>query len=161
MEVTKLKRRPSIFDLMDRIFEDMERRFGFPSGMRPFNLSDPFEELKKELERFEADLPKDLAREIETPKGRMKEYGPFYWGFSYTHRPGEEPEIKEFGNIRPTRAGFEPILSGEREPFVDVIEEKERYIVAAELSGAAKGEIELNAGDDWLEIRTTGKNQVH
>jgi HSP20 family protein len=156
--VIELRKRPSIFDLMDRIFEDMERRLGFPRG-RPFALTDPFEELKKELERFEAGLPEDLVREIETPRGRVKEYGPFYWGFSYTHRPGEEPVIKEFGNIRPTRAGFEPILSGEREPFVDVIDEKERYVVAAELPGAAKEEIELNAGEDWLEIRTTGKTK--
>lgn len=153
-----MKRKPSIFDLIDKMFQDMEKRMGLFPG-RPFSITDPFEELRKEFERFEARLPEDLAREVDTPRGRIKEYGPFYWGFSYTHRPGEEPIIKEFGNIRPTREGFEPILTGEREPFVDIIDEKERYIVAAELPGADKNEIELNAGEDWLEISTTGKTR--
>ncbi len=153
-----MKKRPSIFDLIDKMLRDMEKNMSLFSG-RPFSITDPFEELRKEFERFEASLPEDLVREVDTPRGRIKEYGPFYWGFSYTHRPGEEPVIKEFGNIRPTKEGFEPILTGEREPFVDVIDEKERYIVAAELPGAAKEEIELNAGEDWLEIKTTGKTR--
>jgi HSP20 family protein len=151
-----MKKRPSIFDLIERMIQDMERRMGLMAG-GPFSFADPFEELRKEFEKLGDRLPEDLVREVETPRGRIKEYGPFYWGFSYTHRPGEEPVIKEFGNIRPTREGFEPILTGEREPFVDVIDEKERYIVAAELPGAKKEEIELNAGGDWLEIKTTGK----
>ncbi len=153
-----MKKRPSIFDLIERMIQDMERRMGLMAA-GPFSFTDPFEELRKEFEKLEDRLPKDFVREISTPRGRIKEYGPFYWGFSYTHRPGEEPVIKEFGNIRPTREGFEPILTGEREPFVDVIEEKNRYIVAAELPGATKEEIELNAGDDWVEIKTTGKTR--
>jgi HSP20 family protein len=140
------------------MLQDMEKRVGLFGG-RPFSMADPFEELRKEFERFETSLPGDLVREVETSKGKIKEYGPFYWGFSYTHRPGEEPVIKEFGNIRPTREGFEPVSTGEREPFIDVIDEKERYIVAAELPGAAKEDIELDAGEDWLDIRTAGKTR--
>jgi len=39
--------------------------------------------------------------------------GPFFYGFSINQRPGEEPEIREFGNIRPESGRIE---IGERKP---------------------------------------------
>ncbi|GAH64265.1 unnamed protein product, partial [marine sediment metagenome] len=65
-------------------------------------LRDPFEEMTKRLEEELPEEFKDFVTEEETPEGKVKRYGPFIYGFSYTKEPGKEPEIKEFGNIRPS-----------------------------------------------------------
>ncbi|MGB2727016.1 MAG: archaeal heat shock protein Hsp20 [Halobacteriota archaeon] len=163
------RKRPSIFDLMEKYMEQMveeARRVPLPFEeeisrrlrKEPQDieewLRDPFEEMTK---RLEGELPeefKDFVTEEETPEGKVKRYGPFIYGFSYTKEPGKEPEIKEFGNIKPSYKRIEPVPGGEREPLIDVIEQKDSYEVVAELPGVEKKDIKLHATEDSLEIRT-------
>ena len=43
---------------------------------------------KKDLSNFESSTPKDLVREYETPEGaKVREYGPFVYGYSMTVGP--------------------------------------------------------------------------
>ncbi len=163
------RKRPSIFDMMERY---MERMFEEMRNMpMPFDedffrrwrrerrelpdiedlFRDPFDEL---MERLEEELPeefKNFVTEEETPEGRVKRYGPFIYGFTFTKEPGKEPVIKEFGNIRPSIRRIEPFP--EREPLVDVVEQKDSYEVVAELPGVDKKDIKLHATEDSLEIR--------
>jgi len=85
---------------------------------------------------------------------------PFVYGFSVTQRPGEEPEIREFGNI----PMFEQPETGEkryldiRKPLIDILEAEETVHVIAEIPGIEKENIRLNATDLILEIETIDGN---
>lgn len=85
---------------------------------------------------------------------------PFIYGFSLTQRPGEEPEIREFGNI----PMFEQTETGEkcnlntRKPLIDVLEAEETVHVIAEIPGIEKENIRLNATDLILDIETIDGN---
>ncbi|AKB16934.1 MULTISPECIES: archaeal heat shock protein Hsp20 [unclassified Methanosarcina] len=85
---------------------------------------------------------------------------PFVYGFSVTQRQGEEPEIREFGNI----PMFEQAETGEkryldiRKPFIDVLETGATVHVIAEIPGIEKENIQLNATDLILDIETLDGN---
>jgi HSP20 family protein len=85
---------------------------------------------------------------------------PFIYGFSVTHRQGENPEIREFGNI-PT---FEQIETGDRryldtrKPLIDILETEDKVHVIAEIPGIEKENILLNATDLILDIETIDGN---
>jgi HSP20 family protein len=85
---------------------------------------------------------------------------PFVFGFSVTNRSGEDPEIREFGNI-PT---FEQIETGDkryldiRRPLIDILEAEETVHVIAEIPGIEKENILLNATDLILDIETIDGN---
>jgi len=151
------RKRPSIFDLvewyMERALDEMgklpapteeELSRMLRRGPQDFDewLQDPFEGMLRKLEE-------------EMPEA-AKRYGPFIYGFSYTKEPGKEPEIKEFGNIKPSHMRLEPSPGGEREPLIDVIDQKDAYEVVAELPGVEKKDLRLHATDDSLEIKTEG-----
>lgn len=77
------------------------------------------------------------------------EQEPFIYGFSMTHRPGEEPVIREFGNIRPHCGGFE---ISERKPIIDVFESEDEIQVVAEIPGVEKENIKLDTTETSLSI---------
>ncbi len=171
----KDKNRPSIFELMERYVERMLEEMRSLSAL-PFDddllrrrrrefvdiedwLKDPFEDF---MERLEEELPKELKDfviEEETPEGRIRRYGPFIYGFTLTKEPGKEPVIKEFGNIRPSLRRIEP--SPQREPLVDVLDQKDSYEVVAELPGVDKKDIKLHATEDTLEIKTENERKYY
>jgi HSP20 family protein len=151
------KRYPSIFD----IFENFAK--GLPFERREKSEEDwfkePFEEM---IKRFEASMPEEFSefvREEETPTGVARRYGPFVYGFTYTAQPGKEPVFQEFGNIKPSHRGIEP--SGGREPLVDVMDEKDRYKIYAELPGVDKEKIKLDVADDSIEIKTNDEKKFY
>jgi HSP20 family protein len=151
------KRYPSIFD----IFENFAK--GLPFERREKSEEDwfkePFEEM---IKRFETSMPEEFSefvREEETPTGVARRYGPFVYGFTYTAQPGKEPVFQEFGNIKPSHRGIEP--SGGREPLVDVMDEKDRYKIYAELPGVDKEKIKLDVADDSIEIKTNDEKKFY
>ncbi|NYT00185.1 MAG: Hsp20/alpha crystallin family protein [Methanocellales archaeon] len=80
---------------------------------------------------------------------------PFIYGFSLTQRPGEEPDIQEFGNIHPSSHGFE---IGERKPIIDVFESEDEVHVIAEMPGVDKEDIKLDATETSLDISAKTEN---
>jgi len=168
------RKRPSIFDLlewyMERIFEEMKEQPALskeissrmtkrePQDMEGW-LGDPFEEMARKLEEELPEELKGFITEDKTPGHKIKRYGPFIYGFSYTKEPGKDPEIKEFGNIKASYKGIEPFPNGEREPLVDVIDHEDAYEVIAELPGVEKKDIRLHATDDVLEIKTENERR--
>ncbi len=95
------------------------------------------------MERIFESIKMDVI-DMDKIKGR-----PFIYGFSLTQRPGEEPEIQEFGNIRPSSRGFE---IGERKPLIDVFESEDEVHVVAEMPGVDKEDIKLDATETSLDI---------
>ena len=104
------------FDWFNRFFGSSSRAgsrggfFGFPDIFRGFD------EMRREMERefedtfkdIETKAPKDLVREYETPGGgKVKEFGPFVYGYSMTIGPDGKPKVREFGNAKSASRGGE------------------------------------------------------
>ena len=107
---------------------------------------------------FGSDLPKEfenLTKVIQGPTGDVRErVGPFVYGFSYTSSPGEEPIFQEFGNIRPTDSGLQPIVG--LTPMVDINDKGDFYEILVELPGVEKNDIDLDFYEDSFVIDTSG-----
>lgn len=109
------------------------------------------EMMNKELKEFTSRVPRDYLRERKLSNGRkIREWGPFVYGYSITINPDGKPVVREFGNVQPTNSG--PKIKEEREPLVDVIGTNGEVKVVAELPGVDKKDIKLNASDDMLTI---------
>jgi len=112
---------------------------------------DPLQDMEEMFER--------LGRAMGMSTDNFGQH-PFVYGFSVTQRPGEEPEIREFGNI----PMFEQTETGEkryldiRKPLIDVLESEEAVHVIAEMPGIEKENIQLNATDLILDIETLDGN---
>src|ERR687892_864634 len=128
-----------------------------------------FDEMRNRMERefedgfkqFESSTPKDLVREYETPEGaKVREYGPFVYGYSMTVGPDGRPKVREFGNVKSPfqegRSGFRtrPLISSEREPLVDISTTDKEIKVVVEMPGVSKEDIKVNAYDSTLEVTT-------
>jgi HSP20 family protein len=129
------RRRFRPFELIDEMMREFERWF------------------EEEFRRFERELPRDLVREVRTPTGVRREIGPIVYGYSITIGPDGRPIIREFGNVRPGRRGEPPMLTVEREPLVDVLDEEDKIRVIAEVPGVEKEDIQLDLQDSRLVIK--------
>jgi HSP20 family protein len=140
--------------------------FGFPDIFRGFD------DMRKEMERqfeqqfkdIESKAPKDLVKEYETSTGgKVREYGPFVYGYSMTIGPDGRPKVREFGNVksplsssRAAGGSFNrPLISSERQPLADVTTTDKEVKVVAEMPGVSKQNIIVNVHDNSVEITTT------
>lgn len=161
--MTRRRRFPSIFEeMLKRMRKEMERGFSWlgEEEIPEESIWDPFGEM---MDWFERESPEDLEKfvtEEETPQGKVRRYGPFVYGFSYTKRSGEEPEIQEFGNVKPSGRGeIRPTPRGEREPLTEVVDLNGRYEITVEVPGVKKDEIDLSATEDTMKVETTGERK--
>jgi len=72
------------------------------------------------------------------------------YGYSVKIGPDGKPEIREFGNVKPSRLG--PQVKEEREPLVDIFETNGEIHIVAELPGVDKKDIKLHGTEDTLTI---------
>jgi len=119
------------------------------------------EMMQREFKEFTTKLPKDLTRERRLPDGStVKEWGPFVYGYSMTIGPDGKPQIREFGNVKPSLKPETPFgsrrpsvdIKEEREPLVDVISTDNEVKVVAEVPGVEKDDIKLYAAEKTLTI---------
>jgi HSP20 family protein len=122
-----------LFEDIDRMFREIEKT------------------IEEEFKAFTSRVPKDYVRERKLPDGSIiREWGPFVYGYSIKIGPDGRPEIREFGNVKPTRFG--PTVKEEREPLVDIVETDNEVHVVAELPGVEKEDIKLHGTEDTLTI---------
>jgi HSP20 family protein len=162
------------FDWFNRFFGGSSRSggrggfFGFPDIFRGFD------DMRKEMERqfeqqfkdIESKAPKDLVKEYETSTGgKVREYGPFVYGYSMTIGPDGRPKVREFGNVKSpfSSRGFftRPLVSSEREPLADVTTTDKEVKVVVEMPGVSKENIKVNVYDNSLEVTTTGTDRKY
>jgi HSP20 family protein len=168
------------FDWFNRFFgssssgkgSDRGGFFGFPDIFRGFD------EMRREMERefenafknLENKAPKDLVREYETSGGdKVREYGPFVYGYSMTIGPDGKPKVREFGNVKSPLSsssrtgGFftRPLISSEREPLADVTSTDKDVKVVVEMPGVTKQNIVVKVYDNSVEITTTGTDRKY
>jgi len=112
----------------------MARRRPGPPGMDDFfsGFDDLFRRVFEDLEGF------------EFPGGAGKE--PVVYGVNVRISPEGRPVVSQFGNVEKGR------VRGEREPLVDVIEEKDVLRIVVELPGVEKEEIRLDASPQQLRV---------
>lgn len=109
------------------------------------------------FEDFGSELFDNLEEIIEALLEDMGESGPFVYGFSIIHRPGEEPELREFGNVpeySPKEENFFP--SEAKEPLIDIFENEDMVHVLAEFPEVEKENLLLHATAQHLEIKVLG-----
>jgi HSP20 family protein len=143
--------------------------FGFP------DIFKGFDEMRREMERgfenafknVQDQAPKDLVKEYQTPGGgRVREYGPFIYGYSMTVGPDGKPKVREFGNVKSPFSSSKqgsfftrPLISSEREPLADITTTDKEVKVAVEMPGVSKENIKISIYDNSLEVTTTGTEQ--
>ncbi|MCQ1536468.1 Hsp20/alpha crystallin family protein [Methanosarcina sp. KYL-1] len=113
---------------------------------------DPLQDMEEMFER----ISRVMGMNVDHFENR-----PFVYGFSMTQRPGEAPEIREFGHVpmfEETGDGEERNYLDMRKPLIDVLETEETVHVIAEMPGIGKENIRLNATDLILEIETVNGN---
>ena len=89
---------------------------------------------------------------FETPDGdQVQTYGPYYYGYKMTVGPDGKPQVREWGNTRPTSAIAE---SGARQPLVDeILDEKTRTLkLVSEMPGIEKSDINVNVADGIVHL---------
>ena len=107
--------------------------------------------MEEEFKDFTSKVPKDYVRELKLPDGTTKrEFGPFVYGYSIKVGPDGKPEIREFGNVKPSLEG--PKVKEEREPLVDIIETNGEIHIVVELPGVDKEDIKLRGTETTLTI---------
>jgi HSP20 family protein len=133
-----------------------KRRFPFFRGFFFDDFDEVFKEMEKlmekELKSFTSRIPKGYVRTRKLPDGTTtREWGPFVYGYSMTIGPDGRPQVREFGNIQPTRRGA-PQIREQREPLVDVIDTNGEVKVVAELPGVEKKDVKLHGTENTLTI---------
>ncbi len=121
------------------------------------NIDKMFDDMFREMTE---NLPKEPQEEERLPDGSVvRRRGPYVYGYSMTIGPDGKPVVREFGNVKhsqkPTPFGVpKPALEAkeEREPLVDVLDEKDSVRVIAEIPGVEKKDISLSASDRSLTI---------
>jgi len=109
------------------------------------------ENMERIMERMMHDMSEGFKGiDMDELEKRAREGKSFVRGYSVTVGPDGKPVVREFGD-KPTMTpkGTEE----KREPLVDVIEEKTKIKIIAELPGVSKGDIQLNATKDNLEVK--------
>ncbi len=110
-----------------------------------------FEEFERSLEEID-EIMRKMFMEARTRPEDVKVEGPYVYGFSMKIGPDGKPEIREFGNVRPTMTGIKKTA---REPFTDVTyDEKNNLIrIVAELPGVEKEDIDVECSEETITIK--------
>ena len=164
------------FDWLARFFGGSRRSGRWGEG--PFGFPDVFtgfDEMRREMERgfenafknVQDQAPKDLVKEYQTPGGgKVREYGPFIYGYSMTVGPDGKPKVREFGNVKSPFSSSKqgsfftrPLISSEREPLADITTTDKEVKVAVEMPGVSKENIKISIYDNTLEVTTTGTEE--
>lgn len=124
-------------------------------------VRDMEEIMRREFREFATSIPKDLVRERKLPDGStVKEWGPFVYGYTMKIGPDGRPQIREFGNVKPSLKAQHPFglrrpslaVKEEREPLIDVMSTGNEIKVVAELPGVEKEDIKLHGTERTLTI---------
>ena len=86
------------------------------------------------------------TKAITSPSGRVKGV----YGFSIKTGLGGKPTVEPFGNVKKTAKG--PTVSEEREPIVDIFDEKEEVRIIVEVPGVAEESIKTEIKGDVLTL---------
>jgi len=143
-------RKPNKKDKNNRDPNDFFNRFfGDPFSRSSKDFFDLFEEhirqMQDEIKSYDQQHP------LHHDKG---EYGskPRIYGWSYYMGPDGKPHFQEFSNTDTMPSQNTPEISGDTEPFIDVIEGEKEIYVTVELPGVDKENIDVELTKDIFSL---------
>lgn len=112
----------------------------------------------------------DLAAKLEQEGGEIKKEGEIdldqikkgmkgVFGVSIKTGLGGKTVVESFGNIKKTAKGS--TVEEEREPIIDVFDEKEEVRIYAEMPGVNENEIKLDLSGDILDISAKSQDRKY
>jgi HSP20 family protein len=117
----------------------------------PFGFGDFFADFDRLESMFE-----EMFKEMSSPEFQRKlSKEPLVYGVNIRIGPEGKARVEPFGNVNVQQRK----ISEEREPLVDVIEEKDVVRAIVELPGATKESIRLQTKDTSLEVRAQSGDQ--
>jgi HSP20 family protein len=93
--------------------------------------------------------------EFTSPSGQVKAV----YGVSVKTTVGGKPTVESFGNVKRTPKG--PVVEEERQPLVDVFDEKDHIVVIVELPGVEEKQISTKLEGDVLTLSATGDRKYY
>jgi HSP20 family protein len=132
----------------------MRDNWGLPSlGFRSQIFSDMDRWTERMFKTFE-----DLEQRAE--KGQLPA-NTMYYGYSVTIGPDGKPQIREFGNVKPSLGG--KLELGPREPVIETtIDEKQGKVkVVAEMPGVQKDDIKTELTENSVMIKAENGNRKY
>ena len=112
------------------------------------------------FEDFGSELFDNLEEIIEALLEEMGESVPFVYGFSIIRRPGEDSELREFGNVPEYSQNEDNLFPSEmKDPLIDVFENEELVHILAEFPEVEKENLLLHATAQNLEIKVVGSSE--
>lgn len=138
---------------------------GIDFGVGKLNFGGLFKGLEKLID-LASELEEkggEISKEGEIDLSNLKEGMKGVFGFTVkTAGPGGrgKPVVESFGNIRKTPKG--PRVEEEREPLIDIFDEKEEIKIYAEMPGVNESDVKLDLKGDILDISArTGDRKYH
>jgi HSP20 family protein len=100
------------------------------------------------VSKIEEEGKEEVKREGEftSPSGRVKAV----YGFSVKTNVGGRPIVEPFGNVRKTAKGT--VVEEERQPLVDIFDEKDHVLIIIELPGIEEEHISTTVKGDVLTL---------
>ncbi|MDD5699301.1 MAG: Hsp20/alpha crystallin family protein [Victivallaceae bacterium] len=138
--------------------DDVSVDFGF-GKFSLGGLANGLEKLVNLAERLE-ERGGEIRKEGEIKFDSLKKDGkPLKGVFGLSVKTGlaGKPVVESFGNIRKTPKG--PVVEDEREPMVDIFDEKKEIVIMAEMPGVGADDIKLDLKGDILEISARDGNR--
>ncbi|MFZ2498313.1 MAG: Hsp20/alpha crystallin family protein [Methanosarcina sp.] len=112
------------------------------------------------FEDFGSELFDNLEEIIEALLEEMGESVPFVYGFSIIRRPGEDSELREFGNVPEYSQNEDNLFPSEmKDPLIDVFEDEELVHILAEFPEVEKENLLLHATAQNLELKVVGSSE--
>lgn len=101
----------------------------------------------------------EVAKEGEIDLSKIKKGMKAMYGISLKATVGGKPVVETFGNIKPGAKGA--VVSEEREPIVDIFDEKDEVVIVAEMPGIKKEDIKLELKENILSILAKGPDRKY
>ena len=120
-----------------------------------------FEQIEKEFSEAE-DMLNKMFNAVAESGTDGKHTQPYFYGYQVTVGADGKPNIREFGNVRPSQKGL--IEQNEvREPLVDTsINEKENtMIITAEMPGITKEDVKVTMEEGLVKINAEKGNKKY
>jgi HSP20 family protein len=127
-------------------FDEFFRGF----GIEPDEFDRMFEQMNRALQEAMRNL------------GGFEPGKPYVHGFSFKIGPDGKPIVSEFGN-RPQKpaSGSKPVISPEREPLTDLIEERNQIAATLEIPGVDKKDIDIRVTETEIEINVDNEKRKY
>lgn len=134
---------------------------GFDFGIGKISLGGLVEGMEKlfDLANRLKEAGGEVVKEGEIDLSNIKKGMKAMYGISLKGTVGGKPIIETFGNVKHTPKGA--VVTEEREPIVDIFDEKDEVVIIAEMPGIKKEDIKLELKENTLDISAKGLDRTY